>query len=435
MAKTTVFFSWQSDRNAATGQNLVERALQRAISRISQDINVSEPDRDKGRLELDRDTRNVAGSPLIMETILAKIDAAAVFIPDLTFVGARSDGRPTPNPNVLIEYGWALKAVGRARIIGVMNSAYGKPDGENLPFDLRHQKHPITYHCPKRANAAVKAQALDTLARALEEALRTVFNSKEYLAHLPGEIPTRLNRLLEKVNADRYQKVRPSHIAQLLGEERATDVEDWFLGKKVPTFAKLQAIADLYGINAPWLQHGDGQIYPIISEHLPRDSIEAAKLLLNWEGGNDALEVLHLIRQNDDEGSLYLVKKSRGNRYRIYHTSIHVSEVIGASGEADLMSLFVTLEIVYRRYTGDSNIRVVGHQMSSKDVRILMTGNANPGPYLNSGNDTWWEDIWDRKMSENDYWPGYHALRDRIERAITSSKYLSECRVNIRTGR
>ena len=58
--------------------------------------------------------------PPIVETIFKKIDRAAVFVADLTFAGRRPDGAPIPNPNVLIEYGWALKALGHARIISIM---------------------------------------------------------------------------------------------------------------------------------------------------------------------------------------------------------------------------------------------------------------------------------------------------------------------------
>jgi Molybdopterin-binding domain of aldehyde dehydrogenase len=50
-----------------------------------------------------------------VETIFRKIDKAAAFVPDLTLVSERRDGRPTPNPNVLIEYGWALKSLGHGR--------------------------------------------------------------------------------------------------------------------------------------------------------------------------------------------------------------------------------------------------------------------------------------------------------------------------------
>src|SRR4051794_26567008 len=116
----TIFFSWQADRSTKEGRNLVERALEAAVGRIGQDAAIEEAIRE---LAVDRDTKGVPGSPPIVETIFKKIDGAAVFVPDLTFVGLRNDGRPSPNPNVLIEYGWALKALGHARILPVMNIA------------------------------------------------------------------------------------------------------------------------------------------------------------------------------------------------------------------------------------------------------------------------------------------------------------------------
>ena len=51
--------------------------------------------------------------------------------------------QPPPNPNVMLEYGYALDALGNQRLIGVFNKAFGKPD--DLPFDLRHRRWPIQY--------------------------------------------------------------------------------------------------------------------------------------------------------------------------------------------------------------------------------------------------------------------------------------------------
>jgi hypothetical protein len=140
MSAATVFFSWQSDKSTKEGRNLVDRALKAALERISKDIDIDERPHD---LVLDKDTQGVPGSPPIFDTILGKIDRAAVFITDLTFVAQRENGEPMPNSNVLIEYGYALKSLGHTRIIAVMNTAYGKPKRETMPFDLRPFASPI----------------------------------------------------------------------------------------------------------------------------------------------------------------------------------------------------------------------------------------------------------------------------------------------------
>jgi hypothetical protein len=176
---STVFFSWQADTATKVGRNFIERALERAAARIGDDTNVEEAVRD---LEIDRDTRGVPGSPPIVDTIFRKIDNAAVFVPDLTFIGSRLDGRGTPNPNVLIEYGWALKSLGHGRIVPVMNTAFGQPTAETMPFNLHHLRNPILYDCPLDADADRRKQAREKLARDVENAIRLVLNNDERTA-------------------------------------------------------------------------------------------------------------------------------------------------------------------------------------------------------------------------------------------------------------
>src|SRR5260370_38770083 len=102
--KNTVFLSWQADTSKKEGRNLIEKALELSVSRIAQDITIEKVVRE---LQVDKDTKDVPGSPPIFETILKKIDHATIFGPDFTIVGTRSDGRTMPNPNVLLKYGSA----------------------------------------------------------------------------------------------------------------------------------------------------------------------------------------------------------------------------------------------------------------------------------------------------------------------------------------
>jgi hypothetical protein len=134
VSTSALFFSWQSDTPPRVSRNIIEQALKLALEKISLDLEIEEAARS---LELDRDTRGVGGSPPIVDTIFKKISAAAIFVADMTFVAKRRDGRPAPNPNVLIEYWWALRALGHGRIICVMNTLYGEP-GDSLPFDMKH---------------------------------------------------------------------------------------------------------------------------------------------------------------------------------------------------------------------------------------------------------------------------------------------------------
>ncbi|WP_417913385.1 hypothetical protein [Candidatus Electronema sp. TJ] len=171
----TIFYSWQSDSDKAVNRNFIESALKRAIQQLNRNEDVLSAMRDEDSVEFDKDTQGVPGSPPIVETILEKISNAAVFIPDLTIVGKSSSGRLLPNPNVLIEYGWALKSLGYHRIVPVINKAFWNPKPEDMPFDIRHMRHPITYHLSETDEPEQKKKVRDELAKDLERALAAVF--------------------------------------------------------------------------------------------------------------------------------------------------------------------------------------------------------------------------------------------------------------------
>jgi hypothetical protein len=190
----TVFFSWQVDRPSREGRNLIEKALEKAISGIAHGATVEQAERQ--RLVVDKDTKGVPGSPPIFTTILGKIEKAAVFVPDLTFVATRPDGRPTPNPNILIEYGWALKALGYRRIIPVMNVAYGVPSAESMPFDLASLRFPITYNVPTDSADALRRAEREQLSTKLELALKEVLESDD----IKGNIESQLASFIRKGN-------------------------------------------------------------------------------------------------------------------------------------------------------------------------------------------------------------------------------------------
>jgi hypothetical protein len=159
--KRIIFFSWQSDLPNATNRGFIQTALENAASIIASDQTVTiEP-------VIDRDTLGVPGSPDIAHTILSKITASDAFVADVSIV-ARDTKRAVPNPNVLIELGYALKALGHERVIMVFNRAFGKI--EELPFDLRARRV-LTYEMPEEsASRSTERKALE---KSVEAAIRS----------------------------------------------------------------------------------------------------------------------------------------------------------------------------------------------------------------------------------------------------------------------
>ena len=170
--KQTVFYSWQSDLPSAGNRNLIEDSLRRAIRAIVRDDNAGvEP-------VLDRDTANLTGAPDIAHSILAKIAMSDVFVADVSIINAGA-ARPTPNPNVLIELGYAIGELGWENVILVQNSAFGGP--EALPFDLRGRRT-VVYNMPEGGD---RSEARALLQGRMEASLR-----KSLAPVAGGNLPT-----------------------------------------------------------------------------------------------------------------------------------------------------------------------------------------------------------------------------------------------------
>jgi hypothetical protein len=155
--KKIVFYSWQSDLPNSTNRGFVEKALEKAIKLVATDETIV----------IDRDTAGVGGSPDISTTIFDKIVKANVFVADVSIINKGSKFRPTPNPNVLLELGYAIKALTLSNIISVVDVKYGSP--EKLPFDLKMKKT-VTYNSSKD-----KTSEMSILVSKLKSQLELIF--------------------------------------------------------------------------------------------------------------------------------------------------------------------------------------------------------------------------------------------------------------------
>ena len=130
---------------------------------------------------MDRDTAGVAGSPSISDSIFAKVAQADVFVADVTIVNPRAKGKPTANPNVLVELGFAVASLGWERIILIQNAVHGSPN--KLPFDLRGRRI-VTYKLA--ADASNRAETRGILQGRLEEALRSALADSMFVGSYAG---------------------------------------------------------------------------------------------------------------------------------------------------------------------------------------------------------------------------------------------------------
>jgi hypothetical protein len=173
-----VFWSWQSDTPGKIGRHFVRDALSAAIERLKETPEIEEPTAREARsaMHLDQDRKGIPGSPDLARVILEKIEQSAVFVADVTPVGITTTQTEEPqrkkiiNPNVAIELGYALHALGDRALLMVMNEHYGSR--ADLPFDLQSKAGPIMFNlapdADRKAITTVSRQLASQLAEALE---------------------------------------------------------------------------------------------------------------------------------------------------------------------------------------------------------------------------------------------------------------------------
>lgn len=169
--KVKVFYSWQSDIDF--NNQAIRDALKLAIIEL-------EKNSDNPRIDPIDSTSNLIGSKRIPDSILNDISNCDIFLCDLTIVGRSDMGtRKIPNPNVLIELGYAIAELGWHRTIVVFNEQFGELN-KDLPFDIE-----------KRSTLLCKIQNKD------DSNGKGVLKSrlKEWIQRIINENPTRPQRI------------------------------------------------------------------------------------------------------------------------------------------------------------------------------------------------------------------------------------------------
>lgn len=130
----TIFYSWQSDLPNNKTRGFIQSCIEAAIKSLRSVVLV----------EAERDTVGVSGTPDIVQTIFSRIDNCDLFIADVSAVGMYNpETNPErtkliPNPNVMLELGYAAKTLSWDNVICLRNTDFGTK-GE-LPFDLAHRR-------------------------------------------------------------------------------------------------------------------------------------------------------------------------------------------------------------------------------------------------------------------------------------------------------
>ncbi len=130
MRKFKIFYSWQSDLPGSKTRNFIRECIDEAID-LAEESEAIEAERDEA-------TKGTTGSPNIVTTLFSKIDDCDLFVADISlcYTCDTKEAKKSPNPNVLLELGYAVKTLGWERVICLCNTDFG----EEYPFDIAHNR-------------------------------------------------------------------------------------------------------------------------------------------------------------------------------------------------------------------------------------------------------------------------------------------------------
>lgn len=205
--KINIFYSWQSDLPNNKNRGFISDALKRATEKIYKSRKVI------SEIKIESDSRNEVGTPDLVESIFKKIDSCDLFIADISIINNQAVGRKVPNPNVLLELGYAAKSLGWSKIICLYNSEFSPV--EALPFDIRSRK-PIVYNT-SNSSSGEKQRVVSMLETQLAEIVDFGLEDKKLYSKQKRIIDLAMQAILIDIctlifrkgsNADRFNYTR-----------------------------------------------------------------------------------------------------------------------------------------------------------------------------------------------------------------------------------
>ncbi|WP_316828616.1 hypothetical protein [Pedobacter miscanthi] len=208
--KLKIFFSWQS-ADTKHNKNFISDCIAGAVKKIKQT-----PDFKNIEFIITDALRHQVGQVAVADTIIdTVIPACDIFVADLTatrvsgLVRFFTGSKPIPNPNVMTEYGVALKSLGKERIISLINtSTNGSPrnNAEIIPFDVRQDRFPTEFNYSKKSEnrkAEIKKTLIDDLASTLKPTIKHVLETQKSRFR-PFVGWNELNESLKKPQASKF---------------------------------------------------------------------------------------------------------------------------------------------------------------------------------------------------------------------------------------
>lgn len=230
---------------------------------------------------------------------------------------------------------------------------------------------------------------------------------------LVPSVAARLRYLLGQLNQAHFEEeYTPSRLAEEIGEADPASLEAAFEGKASLSFKQMERISERWGVRSSWLKHGTGKVFDV--GQYRNFTTECAYKFIR----SGAKRIL-FIRSKSKSGELAFVIDYGDGLYKIFLTSMHISNNIGAGGEADDMYFSNACRYLCKNVRGQA----VGYIVDDLTFSMLVSGQTYAGAiFFRRAPSFWLEEWWDKSQFSHDhseeFWDGYRTFCERISRAI-----------------
>ena len=203
------------------------------------------------------------------------------------------------------------------------------------------------------------------------------------------KISRRFRTVLDLMNEDRYgPKFNVPQLADIMKLDKVSKLENIFIGKKEPALQFMDRFCDAFGVNKTWLL--EGKRSPFSNDYHP----EAEPLLCFEDIQHFEPQYIYFIRENTDTAPAFIVLQLSDWKYKILHRTWHISDHVGAGGEAALLSFYY---LVNKLRDEGCYSKCRGRTLEKDDFRALLHGKKFPGKFTETTGPGahWWDDLTD----------------------------------------
>lgn len=134
-----------------------------------------------------------------------------------------------------------------------------------------------------------------------------------------------------------------SHVAEIIGAERVSEVAKYFDGKEEPSIQFMRSFASRFGINTQWLIHGEDEAF-YCAEPVVFSPIDAIPFLEKHRP-----EDIFVMRSKSDHGETVIVVRFDDWRYVTMNGIWHVSKHVGGTGRSQMVDLCLLFLYIWTR--------------------------------------------------------------------------------------